>query len=163
VKRIAFVTVAAALLLMPATSAWARGDGWELVELPNNGHVVEHCGSTVVDVTWPLNQEYQRTTTLVDGTVVTLISGRILMNVAARSGPSLTLNVSGPAKVIEYPNGDVEVMNMGLAGGPPPIEGLPELIWTAGSADIVYHPDGSMTVLQFPHHVVDVCAALRGI
>jgi hypothetical protein len=160
VKRIILVLLGTSLLLMLATTAWARGDGWDLVQLPGNGHVVARCGSARVDVTWPVNQEYQRTTTLPSGAVITQITGRILARFVARSGASLTLNVSGPAKVTEYPNGDVEVENNGLAGGPPPIPGLPDLIWTAGRADVIYHPDGSVTVVSFPRHLVDVCAAL---
>jgi len=44
--------------------------------------------------------------------------------------------------------------------GHPPIPGLPDLIWTAGLSDIIYHPDGSFTVIQFPNHVVDIWAEL---
>jgi hypothetical protein len=130
------------------------------VSLPGDGHVVAYCGSAPVDVTWPVNQEYQRTFTREDGTVVTQITGRITVRLVAESGKSLTLNVSGPAKVLEYPNGDVEVQNNGLAGGPPPIPGLPDLIWTQGRADVIYHPDGTITVVEFPRQVLDVCEAL---
>lgn len=73
---------------------------------------------------------------------------------------SLTLNISGPGKFIEYVNGDVEVQNSGLAAGPPLIPSMLDLIWTAGRADVIFHPDGSVTVVHLPHHLVDVCTEL---
>jgi hypothetical protein len=158
VKPILFVVVVASLVLAPTTAAWARGDGWELVQQP--AHLTVHCGSAPVDVTFPVSQEYQRTVTLDDGTVVTQITGRLTVRLAARSGASLTLNISGPAKYIEYPNGDLEVRSMGLYGGPPLISGLPDLIAAAGRADVIFHPDGSYTVVHLQNHLVDVCAEL---
>lgn len=84
-KRILFLVVVASLVSVPATAAWARGDGWELTQLPGNGHLVEHCGSAPVDVTWPVNQEYERTITLGDGTVLTQFTGRLIVRFVAPS------------------------------------------------------------------------------
>jgi hypothetical protein len=146
-------------LVIPATAAWARGDGWQPLELPDEIH--DSCGSTPLLVTFPVNNEYFRTTTKTDGTVVTQVTGRLTVTFTTPSA-SLTLNISGPSKVIEYPNGDVELITTGLTGGPPPVPslGLPHIIWTAGRADIIFHPDDSFTVVQFPNRVIDVCAEL---
>jgi len=66
-----------------------------------------------------VNDEYFRTFTKKDGTVVTQITGR-LTNQFTTEDASVTVNISGPGTISEYPNGDVEVASKGLAGGPPP-------------------------------------------
>jgi hypothetical protein len=159
VKRITFLVMVALFLLAPMPGAWARGDGWEPLELPD--HIVTSCGDTRIDVTFPVNNSYQRVTTLSDGTVITQVTGRLVVTFAVRGDDSLTLNISGPQRMTEYPNGDVEFQSYGLNGGPPLVpDGMPDLVWTAGPADIIVHPDGSVTVIQLPPHLVDVCAAL---
>jgi hypothetical protein len=159
-KRIVLAAAIASLPWILPTAAWARGDGWELVELPGNGHLLEHCGSMPVDVTWPVNKEYQRTVLRPNGTIVTQFTGHLVVRFAAPSGVARTFNISGPGKIIDYMNGELEVEFNGLSGGPPLVSGMPDLVWTAGRAHIIYHADGTVTVIRLPHRVVDVCEAL---
>ena len=61
------MAVALGLLVMTATNASARGDGWQLVKLPSSANAA--CGSTTVHISWPVNQEYVRNLPQPDGTV----------------------------------------------------------------------------------------------
>jgi hypothetical protein len=158
VRRLLVVVMAIGAILLPANTAWARGGGWQPVEYPPE--LMFNCGSAPVTATLPVNMQYYRTTTLPDGTVLTQYTGALTITFTAESGVSVTHNISGPAKVFNYTNGDVEVQYTGVNGGPPPIPGLPDLIWTAGLVHIIYHPDGSFTVIHFPHVVTDICQEL---
>src|SRR5206468_6873321 len=100
---------------LPASSAWARGDGWLKV---NNQPVDASCGSTTVHVTFPVDQEYYRLITLSDGTVDQQITGRLVTNFATDAGASFSFNTSGPGDFFFYTNGDVELRDRGLSSGP---------------------------------------------
>jgi hypothetical protein len=160
VKRTVFMAAAAAaVLLLPAGTAWGRGDGWQKL---NNQPVDAACGSTTVHVTFPVDQEYFRDLTLPDGTVDEQITGRLVTKFATDAGASVTYNQSGPADNFTYPNGDFEIRQRGVLGDPgfllPP--GAPDIVDAAGLLDDIIHPDGSITYVNTPHHVIDVCAAL---
>jgi len=102
------IAVAVGLLVLTATNASARGDGWQLVELPTNA--VAACGSTTVHVSWPVNQEYVRNLPQPNGTVIQQSNGYLVVNFATDAGGSVTLNTSGPARSIVFlANGDYEV------------------------------------------------------
>jgi hypothetical protein len=59
-RRLFLLSLLTLLLLAPASTAWARGGGWE--PLNNQPFTLEACGTTV-DVTYPMDKEYQRVTT----------------------------------------------------------------------------------------------------
>jgi hypothetical protein len=63
-RRLLVLSLLTLLLLAPASTAWARGDGWE--PLDNQPFTVEACGTTV-DATIPMNKEYQQVTTDAEG------------------------------------------------------------------------------------------------
>jgi hypothetical protein len=63
----------ALLLLAPASTAWARGDGWE--PLNNQPFTVEACGTTV-DATFPMDKEYQQVTPTPKATSTSRSPGR---------------------------------------------------------------------------------------
>ncbi len=148
--------LAAGAILLPATTAWARGGGWVPVQLPPEA--TAYCDTAPVTVTWPVNKEYTRTTTLDDGTVLTQVSGYLTVTFTAESGASVTHNISGPARIYAYPNGDVENHWEGLNGGPLP--GMPGLLYTRGLIDVIAHPDGSFTIIKFPRNVTNICTEL---
>src|SRR5947208_3904802 len=89
------IAVAVGLLVVTATNASARGDGWKLVELPTNA--VAACGSTTVHVSWPVNQAYVRNLPQPNGTVSQQITGYLVVNFATDAGGSVTRNTSGRA------------------------------------------------------------------
>ena len=158
------IAVAVGLLVVTATNASARGDGWHLVELPTNA--VAACGSTTVHVSWPVNQEYVRNHPQPNGTVIQQSNGYLVVNFATDAGGSVTLNTSGPARSIVFlANGDYEVHGMGLNTGSWTPEqaaavGMPQVWATSGLLDFIAHPDGSVTPVVIPHNVTDICAEL---
>jgi hypothetical protein len=157
VRKLLGVALATCALLVPSSAAFARGGGWQPAEFAPFDAA---CGETVVHVTFPVNREYVREIDQEDGTVVLQYTGYVEINYATDDGASLTVNSSGPTKLLIYPNGDIEFMVAGPVSGPPPFEGLPDLIWTFGRADIVFHEDGSYTVIKFPQRLVDICTEL---
>ncbi len=156
-KRLFVVALTTCALFVPASVAFARGGGWQPADLQPFDAA---CGSTVVHVTIPVDREYVREVDQTDGTVLLEFTGFVSVNYATDDGASLTVNSSGPTKIYNRPNGDVEFVARGAVTGPAPLPGLPDLIWTAGRGDLIFHPDGSVTVLKFPHRLVDICAEL---
>jgi len=158
-KRSLVAVMGMLAVLVPAGSAWARGDGWQKL---NNQPVDASCGSTTVHVTFPVDQEYYRNVTLPGGAVDQQITGRLETNFATDAGASVTYNLSGPADLITYPNGDFEVRQFGALGDPGFFlpSGTPDIFNANGLLDDIFHPDGSITFVKTPQHIVDVCAAL---
>jgi hypothetical protein len=157
------MALAVGVLVVTATNVSARGDGWELVQLPTDA--VAFCGSTTVHVSWPVNQEYVRNLPQADGTVIQQFNGYLVVNFATDAGGSVTLNTSGPARSIAYPNGDYEVHGVGLNTGSWTPEqaaavGMPQVWVSSGLIDFIAHPDGTVTPVVIPHNVTDVCAEL---
>lgn len=155
--------VAATVLLVPANSASARGDGWEPLTYPPE--VEGACGSTVVHVTFPDVKEFQRLIPQPDGTVVQQITGTDRTRFTTDAGADVTLNISGPGRNILYPNGDVETVSSGGYGNALSPEqaaqlGTPQIFASSGLIDYVTHPDGSITPITVPHNVTNICALL---
>jgi hypothetical protein len=158
VRKYLIVVLTLAVVLVPAGAAWARGGEWQKV---NNPPAEGACGSTTVHVTYPIDEEYYRLITLPDGTVEQQITGRLVANFATDAGASLYLNSSGPGKLFFFTNGDVEYRGTGLFSGPGFfVPSGPEILWSAGLIDVLFHSDGSITYIRTPHHITDVCAAL---
>jgi hypothetical protein len=110
-------------------------------------------------------KEFQRFTTQPDGTVVQQITGTDRTRFTTDSGASITVNISGPAKNILYPNGDVETVSMGRYGNGLSEEqaaqlGTPQIFTSSGLIDYLTHADGSITPVRVPNTVTDICAAL---
>src|SRR5437588_8711703 len=110
-RKLLVATLAGGLVLLPATTAWARGDGW--VPLPASPFDAL-CGSTIVHVSFPVNKEYGIFTTEPDGTVVLKATGSLTLAFATDAGASFSTNSSGPGQFFFYPNGDFEVDAQGL-------------------------------------------------
>ncbi len=157
------MAVAVGLLVVTATNASARGDGWAPVVLPPS--VDAACGSTTVHVSWPVNQEYVRNLPQPDGTVIQQFTGYLVVNFATDAGGSVTANTSGPARSIIFPNGDYEVHGVGLNTGSwnpdqAATVGMPQVWASSGLIDFIAHPDGSVTPVVIPHNVTNICVAL---
>jgi hypothetical protein len=148
-------------ILLPASTAWARGGGWQpLVTGPFDAA----CGAATVHVTIPVNQQFYRATTLPDGTIQWDITGALKVRYSTDAGASVYVNVSGPGKVLFFTNGDVEQVYQGLnafAFTPDQAAtlGVPQIPWSAGPVDVLFHADGSVSG-HLGNILQDICAEL---
>lgn len=163
--RVALLTAAAATaVLAPAGAASARGGGWYLTSPPTD--IAGACGATVVHLTFTDNREYERDTTLTDGTVVQEFTGYLGAHFVADTGAVADQNISGPGTVYVYPNGDVRFRSRGhfnymVSPQQAAQLGVPQIFTTTGGPiDFTQHGDGTMTPATIPHHVLNVCALL---
>jgi hypothetical protein len=99
--------------------------------------------------------------------MITLSTGSLTSSAMnLETGKTITVNTSGPAKVIVSPDGSVTELEKGLNGLVlTPADavrfGLPAVSVTAGARTVSIAPDGTITSLSLQGHVlVDVCAAL---
>src|SRR2546428_616713 len=111
-RKLLVAALAGGLVLLPASTAWARGDDWQPLFPATPFDAL--CGSTVVHVSFPVNKEYGIFTTEPDGTVVLKVTGSLFLTFATDAGASFSTNSSGPGQLFFYPNGDVEVDGQGL-------------------------------------------------
>lgn len=165
-RRLLILSLLTLLLLAPASTAWARGDGWE--PLANEPFTVEACGTTV-DATFPMNKEYQQVTTDAEGNQHIKVTGALKVTLTdSATGRSVTYNISGPAKnSIAYANGDFLLVATGRNLGILTTEqaaalGLPELFVTSGAIRVLIAADGSVDIQRQGNHLQDICAALTG-
>jgi hypothetical protein len=157
------VTVGALGLMIaaPATTAWARGDRWEPLPLPPYD---ASCGSTIVHVSAPVNNEFGRTTDLPGGVTRTQVTGRLVLNYSTDAGRSVTVNASGPGNLYVYPNGDTQIVSHGLnsftfSEDQAATLGIPQISVSAGPMDVTFHADG--TVSGHTGNIIqDVCTEI---
>jgi len=111
------------------------------------------------------HEKFQRFISQPDGTVIQQITGTERTRFTTAAGVSVTVNVSGPARNILYPNRDVEIHSMGRYANGLSVEqaaqlGTPQIFISSGLIDFITHADGSITPVTVPHDVTDICAAL---
>src|SRR5256886_11266192 len=136
------VAVALGLLVMTATNASARGDGWQLVKLPSSANAA--CGSTTVHISWPVNQEYVRNLPQPDGTVIQQFNGYLAVNFATDAGGSVAGNTAGPARNKHFLDGDYECHGQGVKTGSwapdqATTHGKPHVWASAGLTELLAH------------------------
>lgn len=164
-RRLLVLSLLTLLLLAPASTAWARGDGWE--PLNNQPFTVEACGTTV-DATFPMDKEYQQVTTDAEGNQHIKVTGALKVTLTdTATGRSVTYNISGPGTSIAYANGDFLLVATGRNLGILTAEqaaalGLPELFVTSGPIRVLIRADGSVDIQRQGNHLQDICAALTG-
>jgi hypothetical protein len=164
-RRLLVLFLLTLLLLAPASTAWARGDGWE--PLANEPFTVEACGTTV-DATFPMNKEYQQVTTDAEGNQHIKVTGALKVTLTdTATGRSVTYNISGPGTSIAYANGDFLFNATGrnllfLTPEQAAATGLPQLFVTSGPISVLFRADGSVEVQRLGNHLQDICAALTG-
>jgi hypothetical protein len=164
-RRLLILSLLTLLLLAPASTAWARGGGWE--PLNNQPFTLEACGTTV-DVTYPVDKEYQRVATDAQGNQHIKVTGALTATFTnTATGRSVTYNVSGPGDSIAYANGDFLFDATGrnfviLTPEQVAMTGLPQMFVTSGLIRLLFRADGSVEVQRLGNHLQDVCAALTG-
>jgi hypothetical protein len=147
-----------------AGTAAGRGDDWAPVTATPFDW---QCGATTVHVTFPVNKEYQRVTTLADGTQLLQVTGSLRVNLAT-AGASLTVNASGPTNKATFDpaTGNFDFISTGqniifLTASQAAATGLPQLFTTSGPIDILFRSDGTVQVNQInTPTLTDLCAAL---
>lgn len=160
--------LAAALALgtvaVPVTSASATsGGGWQPIVAPPND---AFCGTTVVHVSFPAINAFFRVLPQPDGALIIQTKGTSTALFTTDSGASVSYHQAGPGTTTVAPNGDAETVNSGagvygLTQDEVHQLGAPsELFYATGRIDFITHPDGSITPVQIPPHLVDICAAL---
>ena len=164
-RRLLVLSLFTLLLLAPATTAWARGGGWMPVD--NQPFTVDACGTTV-DVTYPVDKEYQLVTTDAQGNQHIKVTGALKVTLTdTATGRSVTYNISGPGTSIAYANGDFLFAATGrnfviLSPEQVAMTGLPQMFVTSGPISLLFRADGSVEVQRLGNHLQDVCAALTG-
>jgi hypothetical protein len=157
----AAVLAAAMVVALPASDAFARGDGWQpLAFTPYDAA----CGATTVHVSAPVNKEYYRETTLPDGTVQWQVNGSLKLTYATDEGESITVNSSGPGHLLVFPSSDVQILAKGLNSFTFTLEqaqtlGVPQISVSAGPFDVTFHSDGTVSG-HLGNIIRDVCAEL---
>jgi hypothetical protein len=157
------VSLLTVLLLAPASTAWARGDDWQPVN--NQPFTLQAC-STTVDVTFPMDKEYQQVTTDAQGNQHIKITGALKVTLTdTATGRSIAYNISGPGTSIVYANGDFLFSSAGrnfiyLTPEQVAATGLPQLFVTSGPIQLLIRANGSLEVQRLGNHLQDVCAAL---
>lgn len=155
------VVAASVTIAVPATAAWARGDGWE--SLPFTPYDAA-CGDTVVHVNATVNKEFGRSTELPGGVVRTQITGSLFLNYSTDAGSSVDVNASGPGNTYAYPSGDFQVVAQGLnsftfSPNQAATLGVPQISVSAGPIDVTFHTDGTVSG-HMGNIIEDVCAEL---
>ena len=153
--------LAVAALGGTAGASAARGDKWQpLAFAPYDAA----CGATTVHVKAVRNMEYYRETTLPDGTVQWQVTGALKINYATDDGASVTVNASGPGRLLTFPSGDVQVLAHGRNSFTFTPEqaaalGVPQISVSAGPFDVTFHSDGTASG-HLGTIIKDVCAEL---
>jgi hypothetical protein len=157
-------TVLIATAFATASSASARGDGWEPVP-PAPPYTTHDCGTTIT-ITTTQNNEWSRTTTKPDGTITVQTTGVNKALVTTTDGRTAKINASGPswqsldeAGTYTYAGKGLNLFTLDAASARQ--LGLPRDAVLSGPVTVVVGADGSLTLAQAPAHVRDVCDLLR--
>jgi len=157
---VAAVLSGAMMMVLPAGSPLARGDGWQ----PLSDYTFDWaCGAKTVHVAGFVKQ-YFRETDLPDGTIQWQVTGTLKNTYSTDDGKSVNVNASGPGYVLFLPNGDTRILGEGVSSFTLTLEqaatlGVPQIQVSAGPLDLTFHTDGTVsgymgTIIQ------DVCAEL---
>lgn len=157
---VAAVLTGATVMVLPAGSPLARGDGWQ----PLPSYVFDAaCGAKTVHVS-ATSKEYFRETALPDGTIQWQITGSLKTIYSTDEGKSVIVNNSGPGNLFFLPNGDQHFVAQGLSSFTLTPEqaatlGVPQIQVSAGPIDFTFHTDGTVSG-HLGNIIQDVCAEL---
>src|SRR5262245_55025668 len=157
---VAAVLSSAMVMVLPAGSPLARGDGWQ--PLPSYAFDWA-CGAQTVHVS-ATSKEYAVETALPDGTIQLHITGSLKTVYSTDEGKSVLVNQSGPGNLFLLPNGDQHFVVQGLNSFTLTPEqaatlGVPQIQVSAGPADFTLHADGTASG-HMGNIIMDVCAEL---
>jgi hypothetical protein len=152
-------------LVIPVSTAIARGDGWEF--LSSDDVTVTACG-TQIHETVTANKEFAKFAVDPDGTLrFVLVTGVFKVRVTNLDTDVSTLvNASGTGHdALIYPNGDFLFTTSGpslIVLSPEEAEqtGLPTLFVNTGDMDILFRADGSAVLEHRTGHLTDLCGVV---
>ena len=145
-----------------------RGGGWQVIPLPPTFTVEPEVCGFEIQSTLLAGKEFVKALKAADGSMISLITGSLKASMTnPANGKTITANLSGPFKEIDFPDHSVTILGKGhqfttLTPADQARFGLPGFFVAAGSLTTVGDPHGNITSLSLHGHVlVDVCAALR--
>ncbi len=158
-KRILIAAFGAAMILAPASTAWARGDGWQPVSL--DPYDAFTCGA---NMHFEFTGEAWYRIVEIGGREVLQVTGHAFATITnLDNGRTITQNISGP--VLSPVNVPEEYSARGhnliqLDPNQAASAGLPELWVSSGYLDITFNADDTLTVNTLNGSLVDDCALL---
>lgn len=166
-RAVTMMALALGIVLLGASSAMARGGGWEPLPADPFTFPTEICGFPV-DVTPTVNQEYVKTLSETPTTVVQRVTGNFVNWLTnTDTGASITVNSSGPGTfTIQLDTGILHIVGEGrwlLAFFPADqqefgVSGL--TLFTSRFSEDLDLATGDVSNLQSTGHARDLCAAL---
>jgi len=174
-RRVGVIVALGALLGMLGAAATAspaladgRGGGWQVVPVPPTVTVDPVFCGFEIQGTLLAGKEFVKALKTADGSMAFLVTGTLKASLTnPANGKTITVNLSGPYKQIDFPDGSVTILGKGhqfttLTPADQARFGLPGFFVAAGSLTTVGDPHGNITSMSLNGHVlVDVCAALR--
>lgn len=164
-KKLAVALSVLALLVLGASPALARGDGWQPVGLPDPFDVTNCPGTTdVLHIVFTTGKEYFRIVTQ-HGVDYLQITGAFKFDATNETtGQSRHYNSSGPTRVTaELSNTDFVATGLNslfFSTDQVAPWGLPVAFITSGPIDIGFGPNGEITPVQITNIKHDICAEL---
>jgi hypothetical protein len=170
-KRLAVIVTLGALLGMLAGAVTAspafadgRGDGWQFISMPPTFTLDPVFCGFEIQGTQLANKVFVKALKTADGSMAFLSTGTSKISLTA-NGRTITANISGPVKEIDFPDGSVTELLKGTSGGTlAPADaarfGLPGVFISAGALTATADATGLTSVSLDGHVLVDVCAAL---
>jgi hypothetical protein len=173
-RRVGVIVALGALLGMlggavTASPALAdgRGGGWQVVPVPPTITVDPVFCGFEIQGTLLAGKEFVKALKTADGSMAFLVTGTLKASLTnPANGKTITANMSGPFKEIDFPDGSVTLLGKGhqsflLTPAEQARFGLPGFFVSAGALTATVAPDGTITSLSLHGHVlVNVCAAL---
>ena len=144
-----------------------RGDGWQFLSLAPTFTVDPVFCGFEIQGTNVVNKGFVKAIKTADGSMASLTTGADKVSLTnPANGKTITANISGPFKTIDFPDGSVTFVTMGhqfnmLAPADAARFGLPGFFVSAGELTLSVAADGTITSLSMDGNVlVDLCAAL---
>ena len=174
-RRVGVIVALGALLglfggVVTASPALAdgRGGGWQVVPVPPTVTVDPVFCGFEIQATLLAGKEFVKALKTADGSMAFLVTGALKASMTnPANGKTITANLSGPFKEIDFPDGSVTILGKGhqfttLTPADQARFGLPAFFVAAGSLTTTGDPFGNITSMSLDGHIlVDVCAALR--
>jgi hypothetical protein len=162
-RRTAFWILLAITVLAAVAPAWAANDREPVTFDPIT---LTGCGFPI-DVDVVANKEFQEVTTLADGTIITRITGKLVLSFTNTvTGFTIVQNVSGPSTEIDHPDGTITEILEGhswFGFGPRSQANIhqPGLVFTSGRV-VLQAAGGAVTSFSLSGKLVNGCELLGG-
>jgi hypothetical protein len=162
-RRILVAAVAALAVVVPTSTALARGDGWQPVGPVEPVHLTS-CGGANFQWTFPVVRAYFRIVTIGGQEVLQSTGYAEIVVTNLDTGQSLTVNASGPTPPtvpLTAPEFSARGPNLvSLHPTEAASAGLPEMFVNSGYIDITFNNDDTIAVNKLTGDLTDLCKIL---